>query len=274
MYIALDIGGTKTLVALLDDDGVIVKKERILTNHEYGQFKEELYTTIDTVCTDMSEVDAIGIAAPGVIDYDNDTVKAFGNLAWHDVEIKHELAARYNKPTVIDNDGNMGALGEAVLGAGQGYSVVAYITISTGIGTGFVHEGVIDPTLAKSEAGMMHFKHDGKNMLWEKFASGKAFVERFGKQGKDIDDAVIWHEYAQDIAVGFGSIIALIQPDVIVIGGSMGVHLEKYRTFLLESLQEVRSPLTPIPQIVQAKDSEQAVLYGCFVAAKRYADNS
>lgn len=272
MYIAVDIGGTKTLVALLDESQSIVKKERFPTNPDYPLFRDQLFATITTLAPDMSEILAIGVAVPGVLDYDTEHVRAFGNLPWKDCPIKHELVTKFNKPTAIDNDGNMGALGEAVLGAGKGYDVVAYITISTGIGTGFVHNSEIDPTLAKSEAGMMHFKHDGQNMLWEKFASGKAFVERFGAQGKDIDDPAIWHEYAQDIAIGFGCIIALIQPDVIVIGGSMGVHIEKYRSFLLDALQEVRSPLTPLPQIVQAKDSEQAVIYGCYEAARRYAD--
>lgn len=271
MYIAVDTGGTKTFVALLDEEGIIVHKERFLTNPDYTQYIEELCSVINKVAPNMKEITAIGMAAPGVMNYTTEHIVAFGNLPWHDVDLKHEITSRFNKPTVIDNDGNMGGLGESELGAGKGHSVVVYITISTGIGTGVVHDGSIDPTMAKSEAGMMHFKHDGENMLWEKFASGSAFVRRFGKQGKDVTDPAVWQEYAADLAMGFGSIIALIQPDVIVIGGSMGEHLEKYRGPLLHYLQSVRSPLTPIPQIVAAKDPENAVLKGCYVAAKRYA---
>lgn len=270
MYVAVDIGGTKTLVAVFDEAGRIVAQETRPTNTEYDAFREELCEQIEKLA-DLEKTATIAVGAPGLMDYETDTVRRFGNLGWQNVELKHELMARFHVPVVIDNDANMGAVGEANLGAGQNYRVMLYVTLSTGIGTGITTDGSIDPALAKSEGGQMHFRHEDQLVRWEEFASGKAFMERFGKLGKEDDNPAHWQQWAEDVSLGFGSLIAIIQPDAIVIGGSMGQFLEKYHHPLLEALQKTRSWDIPIPPILQAHDAQNAVIYGCYVAGKKHA---
>lgn len=273
MYIAVDIGGTKTLIAVFDESGEILQTERFPTDPEYGTFLRHLSGVI-TPMLDTHAAEAVCIAVPGNIDYETKHVIGFGNLQWHDVDIAGELQQALELPVIVDNDGNLGAVGEAMMGAGVNATTMLYVTVSTGIGSGITFNGHVDLALAHSEAGSMHFRHDGDLMRWEHFASGKAFVERFGAMGKDINDPDIWKQYAEDLSIGFGSLIAILQPDLIVIGGSMGEHLEKYRSFLLEALQNTRSPTVTIPNIVQAKHPDQAVIYGCYVSAKRYSQSN
>lgn len=273
MYIAVDIGGTKTLVAKFDDDGNIIGQNKCLTDKNYDVFIKNLCETIlKTVEHDSSELKGVAIAAPGVVDYANNKFESFGNLDWENVDLKEGICINVrNVPVLIDNDANFGALGEANLGSGKEYRIVLYVTLSTGIGTGVTIDKKIDPSLARSEGGQMHFKQDGKLLTWEKIASGKAFYERYGKMGSEIDDPKIWKEYAEDVSMGIGSLVAVIQPDVVVIGGSMGEYLDKYKTFLEKALNQNKSKVVTIPPIVKAKDANNAVIYGCFIGVKRYA---
>jgi predicted NBD/HSP70 family sugar kinase len=151
---------------------------------------------------------------------------------------------------------------------------VLYVTISTGIGTGIVVNQTIDPVFADSEGGQMPLEYNGKLVIWEDFASGRAIVERFGKQAKDIDDPKIWQRIAHDLARGFIELIALTQPSIIVLGGSVGVYFEKYEKFLKAELAKFDNPLVPIPPIRQAARPELAVIYGCYdLARSRYGHN-
>ncbi len=273
MYVAIDIGGTKTLIAVFSEDGTILDSVKQPTNPIFSKFTHELKKTVESITKNV-DVRAVGIAAPGRVDYESNNVLGFGNLAWHDVDIISPLQELFEVPMAIDNDANMGAVGEAVMGAGKNHATVLYITVSTGIGTGFTFNGVVDRAMAYSEGGQMHFRHDGKLTRWETFASGRAFVERFHGLGKDITDPAIWEEYAEDLSLGFGSLTAVIQPEIIVVGGSMGEHLEKYRDFLLHAMQVTRSPVIQVPKIVEATYPNEAVINGCYVVAKRLYENT
>ena len=269
MIVGVDIGGTKTLVARFNSDGKIEAESEFKTDINYESFLAKLCAEIASICeSSQHKLDAIGVAAPGVMDYKTLHFKRFGNLPWQDVDLKVKLENAFSVPVAADNDANIGAISEATIGAGKDYDEVLYITVSTGIGTGITAKQSIDPALANSEGGMMVFPHKEKLTIWEKFASGKAFVERFGVMGKDTDDPKIWQTYARDLSMGIISLIAVIQPDVVVIGGSMGEHFHKYYDFLMDNIKSVKSPIVELPPIVPANDPHRAVIYGCYIAAK------
>jgi predicted NBD/HSP70 family sugar kinase len=268
MYIAVDIGGTKTLVAAFSEDGEILRSEKKPTERDYSLFIERLKETINEVCGGEFP-ESICVAAPGRINYESEKVLRLGNLGWENSSVKHDLVEEFEVDVFLDNDANLGAIGEANLGAGKKYETVLYITISTGIGTGITFQGSIPIPLRKAEGGSMHFRHDGELVKWENFASGRAFVDRYGKMGKDIDDAETWTTFAEDVSLGVGSLVAVIEPDVVVIGGSMGVHLHKYHSPLVEALQKTRSSVVKIPPIMAAEAPEEAVINGCYVVCKQ-----
>lgn len=273
MFVAIDVGGTKTLVAVFDEDGKVIARDKHPTGSDFDTFLDQTISAVEKLTKD-DDVDVIVVAAPGLIDYENNRVLDFGNFDWHNVDMHSPLAQRFECPVIVENDANLGAVGEANLGAGEPYETVLYITISTGIGTGITYQGALDRAMRKSEGGQMHFRHDGKLMRWEHFASGKAFYDRYQKMGVDVPIGdEIWSQWAEDVSLGVGSLLAVIQPDAVVIGGSMGEHLEKYRSPLLNALQLIRSPVVRIPPIEAAKDPHNAVINGCYITAKRYAEN-
>ena len=264
MYVGVDIGGSKTLIAVLDKNGRIVEQTKFPTPADYDTF----ITTVAEALAELTNKDfqAAGIAVPGKLNRIEGIGLVFGNLNWHDVAIQADFEKLLACPVVIENDANLAALSESMLL--KDYEKVLYVTISTGIGTGVVSNRTIDPLFADSEGGQMPLEHNGKFEIWEDFASGHAIVERFGKKAEDITDEATWRRIAHDWSYGFIQLIALIQPSIIVLGGSVGVYFDRYEAYLKDELDVFNNPLVPIPPIVQAARPELAVIYGCYDLAR------
>ena len=110
-------------------------------------------------------------------------------------------------------------------------------------------------------------EYNGQLQKWESFASGKAIYNTYGMFARDITSDEAWHEIADRISRGFIVLIPIIQPDVIVIGGSIGTYFARYGE-KLEQLVKNRLPdYLSCPPIVQAKNPEEAVIYGCYYHA-------
>lgn len=264
MYLGIDVGGTKTIVASLDDNGVIQQNFRFPTPQIYPKFLKELSNNVDKLAT--KDFVAVGVGVPGKIDRINGIAIAGGRLPWKNVPIQKDIKELTRCPTVIDNDANLAGLSEAMLL--KEYRKVLYITISTGIGTGYIVDQKIDPSMADSEGGEMLLEHGSRLEPWEDFASGKAIVRRFGKRASEITDTNTWRTIAHDISLGLIDLIAVVQPDIIVLGGGVGAHYEKFKDFLLDYLKGYETPLIKIPLIIQAARPELAVVYGSYDLAK------
>ena len=271
MYVGVDIGGTKTLVAALDDHGVIVEKIRLHTPPTYEEFIEKLRTT--TASLDTKDFKAACVAIPGKVDRERGIAEHFGNLTWQHVPVQADAERIFGCPVLIENDANLGALSESMLLPSTQH--VLYITLSTGIGTGFIMNRQIAPELADSEGGQMPLEYHGKRVTWEDFASGRAIVERFGQKARDITDEKIWQRIAHDLSLGVVELMAVTQPDIIVFGGSVGRYLERFRKYLLAELQRYNNPLLPVPELRAATRPNEAVLYGCYdLAHAKYGTNT
>jgi predicted NBD/HSP70 family sugar kinase len=264
MYLGIDIGGTKTLVATLNNEGVVHEILKFPTPKVYPEFLKELAIAVANLST--KKFIATGVAVPGRVDRKHGVAKALGNLSWANIPIKRDIERMLGCPAVIENDANLAGLSEAMLL--KQYDCVLYVTISTGIGTGIITKQQIDPGLADSEGGAIMLEHGGKLQQWEDFASGSAIVKRFGKRASEISDDKTWKILSKDIAIGLFDLITFIQPDVVVLGGGVMTHLERFKDLLLKELGRYETPMTPLPPIRQAKRPEEAVVYGCYDLAK------
>lgn len=265
MYLGIDIGATKTLVATLDNDGVVIERLRFLTPVKYDDFILELAKTIAKLTTHKFK--SAGIGMPGRINRKTGVAEGFGRLIWPEVPIKKDIEEVVRCPIIIENDANLAGLSEAMLVKHE-YSRVLYVTISTGIGTGIIDHQKIDPGFLDTEGGLMLLEHDGKLQQWQEFASGMAIVKRFGKKAKDIHDQKTWKLIAGNIALGVIDLIAIIQPEIIILGGGVSAHYQHFSKFLKSDLKHFENALVPIPPIIQAERPENAVLYGCYDLAK------
>lgn len=261
MYLGVDVGGTKTLVAVFEENGTLKASQKFPTPPDYQEFLEQLQATVNSLSSE--QFTAAAVALPASLNEDGSIALAFGNLAWTNLPVLADCKKLFKCPVLIENDAKLAGLSEANL-IKKDYKKVLYITISTGIGYSLIINGVIDQTIADGGGRTMLFERDGKLVPWESFASGKAIVERYGKRAADIDDPDCWQIMAQDFALGMIDLIAILQPEIVVIGGGVGSHFHKFGKYLKQVLAPLATPLMSIPPIVQAKHPEEAVIYGCY----------
>jgi len=271
MLVTIDTGGTKTLIAGFGQDGHIGETLRFPTPRKPDGYIDLLRSTLEKTYG-HEEVEAIVIALPGVIE---DGVAIWcANLGWRDLDVRAALSGILGgAPILIENDANLAGLAEARALSPVPLSAL-YVTVSTGIGTGIITEGRIDPAFAQSEGGHMLVEFDGVVREWETFASGKAIYAAYEQYARDITSEHTWDQIADRISRGFLAIIPLLQPKVIVIGGSIGTYYDSYGKRLEEILDEKLPIDIARPPIQQAKNPETAVLYGCYYHALNFLSHS
>jgi glucokinase len=264
MIIAVDTGGTKTLIARFSEKGGITERVRFPTPQDQNEYlallKEELHLLIK-----KTQPKAISVSMPGLVK--KGVVVWCGNLPWKNFAIVHELQKEFpGIPVFVENDANLGGLAETRALPLVPESCI-YVAIRTGIGTAIIEDGQIARATRHSEGGHMLVEYDGVVQPWERFASGKAIYETYGKYARDITSERTWHQITDRISRGFLALIPVIQPEVIIIGGSMGTHFGKFGTHLSRLLAERLPKYIPCPRVIAARHPEEAVLYGCYLHA-------
>jgi predicted NBD/HSP70 family sugar kinase len=266
MYLGIDIGGTKTLVAALNEHGEILVSLKFPTPKGYDDFLAALKHTLQDELP-IQDFRAGCVAAPGKIDREHGKFTVGGNLQWKNEFVQRDIEKLVHCPMLFENDATLAALSEAMLVKDK-HARVLYLTISTGIGGALIVDQKIDPTMADVEPGQMLLQRGDKFVKWESFASGKAIFEKYHQKASEIEDPAIWKAVVKDWAIGFIDILAVTQPDVVVLGGGVGHYLPKYHEFLVDELKKYTTPMVPLPPIIKAQRPEEAVVYGCYDFAR------
>lgn len=262
----VDVGGTKTLLAVLDEHGVIKEEKKFRTPETYANFLLELKHTVTQLETKEFKAGAVGIR--GMIDRKHGRRIGDALLDWGVVPVQADVEKITHCPIVLENDAKLAALSEGMLLKAK-YSRVLYITISTGIGFALVVDGNIDSNINDGGGQSLLLEHKEKLTAWEDFAGGQAIVERYGKKAMDIHDAETWKKISRDLAKGISQLIAVMQPEVIVIGGSVGEYFDRYADQLEAEISKYKIPLVEQPDLKQAQRPNEAVVYGCYDIAKQ-----
>lgn len=283
--VGIDVGGTNTRVALIDENYKILKREQFRTDPENPQITLEKIRTI--VNRFEYPVEGIGISCPGPLDLINGIVLTPPNLpGWHQLHLTKTLSEMTKVPVILENDANLACLAEAVVGAGKGKHLVQFLTISTGIGAGFCMNGEVyrgARGFAQEVANCILWK-DGpaqgelKKGSIESIASGTAITKRAREAGLSVDHAGDVYALAQSgnekaaqimedtfeyLSSFVGILYGILDPDLFVFSGSVAL---KIPGFLEEMKRRVREKVYPALedniQIVPAKLGEDCGLIG------------
>ena len=254
---------------LASSDGESLLKTVILDtpkNFEEGirLFKK---AALELAGAETIEKAAGGIAGP--LDKEKSTLLRSPHLpGWVDTPLWQKLSETLNAPVFIENDSALVALGEATQGAGKGFNIVAYLTISTGVGGARIVGGKIDNNSFGFEPGHQIIDHGNalcrtcENGELESYVSGAAFEKRFGKKPYDVTDSKIWEEMARFLALGLHNSIVHWSPDVVVLGGSMmkeiGIPIDRVKYHLEKTL----NIFSVLPKIKKAELGDLGGLYG------------
>lgn len=267
MYLGIDIGGTKTLLVVFDENGTIVEQTKFPSIADYQSFLDTISQTINSQLTNHTfETAAAGV--PGLLNRQTGVIHILSNLPWKDKPIRDDISRILGCPVVVENDSKAGALSEARWVLNQ-YKRVLYLTIGTGIGGGFVVNGNLEPDLPNSEFGQIIFPHENQLMRWESFASGKAILNTYGKKAADIDDPAIWKVISANLGLGVIAACAITQVEAIIFGGGVGEYFDKFNEPLRLFIEENLHPLVLKPALLPAQHPVEAVAYGCYELAKQ-----
>jgi glucokinase len=160
--LAIDLGGTKIIAALVSPQGQVMSKENYPTLAKEGPSAviDRIFSAIDHLLeagnTKLSQLHGLSIAAAGAIDPERGVVTSSPNLAgWHDVPLRDIVSSKYKVKACLINDASAGALGEYEFGAGKGVSNLIFLTVGTGIGGGIIINGslYLGPSGSAGEVG-------------------------------------------------------------------------------------------------------------------------
>lgn len=276
-YILFDIGGTKTRVAVSKKLDTLDAVDSFKTPASHVEGVKQMVALATKLGADKPVAMAGGVR--GVLNEEKTGIQNDGVLTkWIGKSISAELQKAYGKiPIIIENDAAVAGVGEAVFGAGKGLEIVAYHTVSTGVGGVKIENGEIDMAAVGFEPGKQILDIDRTVLgdeidpTLENLVSGTALAERFGMPAYEISqDDVVWDELAEYLAQGLRNTVLYWSPDAIVLGGSMivgdpAIPVDAIRKYTVESLRDIE----PTPLITKAKLGDEAGLYGAMALCKK-----
>lgn len=278
--LAIDIGGTKYSMAVFADNEMILRQTQP-TDREGGrdwmlaQIVEQARSWQQQI-----EVERCGVGFGGPVHFAEQRIALSTHVSgWQNVRLSEFLRQQLDLPTIMDNDANVGALGEGIFGAGIGYDPLLYLTISTGIGGGLLVGGQVyhGADSYAGEIGHLTIRPDGP----ECFCGARGCLERLccglwlerdhGRSAKELlQDPAFVERYVVDLALGLKAAIMLLNPGRIVIGGGVS----KAGDALFVPLRaELRRQITSWSgariDVVPATLGDDSILYGALVLANK-----
>jgi len=291
---AVDIGGTKIAVGMVNDAGKVLSKVETPTGaaRAYPDGLSHLVRMLrESAKIAHVELTGIGIGSTGWV---YPFTGEFGDVdflqGWKGCNPVKDLAREFNIRVAMENDGDAAALGEAAWGAGKGKSRLIYVTVGTGIGGGIILDGKLYRGADRSHPEVGHHVIDASGPMctcgfrgcWEALATGPAMAEwfqskapagrhtagdltakdifRLAKEGGALAREAVTRE-AYYLGLGLANLINLFVPEVIVLGGGVmkSVSLDELRKVISQGCRFVPFEQT---ELALASLGEDANLIG------------
>lgn len=266
VVVAVDVGVDRIAVALVGLGGEVL--DRRTRGHQRGE--HDVAHVVESVAQMIDETLSaschtrclgVGVAVPGAVRAEDGLVRFAPNLGWVDEPFTELLATRLNRPVSTGNDANLGVLAEHIRGAAVGFSDVAYLSASVGIGGGFLVGGrpLTGASGYAGEVGHMQVDTTGPACrcgavgCWETRVGENVLLQRAGRLAGGGPEAVAEviaaaragepraAEAVNDVAdwcgVGIRAIVNLFNPQVVVLGGSLAQVWRAAEARVVESVQ-------------------------------------
>lgn len=261
MYILFDIGGTHIRVAGSKDGLTFSEHKRVRTPASFTDSVELFRTTVREVALG-EKIEAVGGGIAGVIDFNTKRLVYSPHLSDWVMKPLEELGASFSPNFFVENDAAIAGLGEAVFGGGRGDKIVAYITISTGVGGARIVRGRISDRFLGFEPGHQILNMKTGETL-ENLVSGTAIQQKYNVIPTDITDPKVWEELGEIAGIGIHNTILHWSPELVIIGGS--ITLKSPQLFfdtINKSVHAHMKAFPTVPHIRKATLGDQSGLWG------------
>lgn len=271
MFLLFDIGGSNMRFAVSRDGEKFDPPKIVPTPKDFSVAME----AIGKIAEELAGSEHFTGAAGGIAGTLSRDRRTFVNgphlVGWNGKPVAQALEDVLGCPVFLENDTAIVGLGEAVAGAGKDFAIVAYMTVSTGVGGVRIVNKTIDVSALGFEPGHQIIDADGtvwqhavcgKGLDLEGQLSGTAISERYNKKPYEINDPIFWDDMARILAYGLNNTIVHWSPDVVVIGGSMmkqiGIPIDRVRAHL-EGILHIYPEL---PQILHSDLGDIGGIHG------------
>lgn len=280
--IGIDLGGTAIKLGRFDQQGNCLETLTVPTPQPSTPTAvvAAMIEAITQLNSSKNAI-AIGVGTPGPVDATGKISQVAINLTnWYNVPLADWLADKTGYPTILANDANCAGLGEAWLGAGRQFQHLILLTLGTGVGGAIIlnsklftgHQG------AAGELGLITFNPDGpmcnsgNQGSLEQYLSIGAIRRRTGKDPSELgvmaqqgepEALKFWASYGRDLGIGLTTLIYILTPEAIVIGGGVSASAE---FFFPTAIAEIEQRVLPSSRtglhLLKAELGNQAGIVG------------
>ena len=299
--LGIEIGGTKLQLVVGSASAEILERRRLAVDSVQGGVG--IRQQIERVLPELlraHDVASIAVGFGGPVNFRSGVIARSHQIeGWSGFDLKGWLAALAKRPVAVENDANLGALGEATRGAGIGFNPVVFLTLGSGVGGGLVVDGNIYHGATPGEAEFGHLLLDRNGTIVEDRCSGWAVDKRIrelkptapecllarlvgesvGGEAKHLSAALaqgdvlarrVLKETASDLGFALSHVVHLFHPEVIILGGGLALLGEPLREVVESELKRfIMEVFLPGPQVRVAKLGEDAIPVGGLVLARR-----
>lgn len=280
--IGIDLGGTAIKMGRFRSTGQLLAQVRLPTPQPATPA-----AVITTIAQGVKELQgdhpcaALGVGVPGPADAKGRIARIAINLhGWRDVPLAEALEQATGLPTIIANDANCAGLGEVWIGAGQAFQDVILLTLGTGVGGAIILDGKLFTGRDGSagELGLITLNPDGppcnsgNQGSMEQYLSIGAIQRRTGMEPArlgelaaqgDLDALMFWQEYGTFLGAGLASLIYILTPEAIIIGGGIGGSAAYFLPTVREEIEKRVLPSSRDRlQLLEARLGNQAGIAG------------
>ncbi len=242
--IGVDLGGTGIKAGRIKNE--IIEAHLMCPTPETDKAEVVINSIVDLIKQLIQPgTQAIGIGVPSVVDVEKGIVYDVVNIpSWKEVHLKDQLEGVFDIPVYINNDANCFAIGEKIYGVGKNFENFVGLTLGTGAGSGIIQNGRLlkDANCGSGEFGIIPYLDSD----YEHYCSGMLF-KALGKDGGELyDEAIAGNEEAQRVFDDLGYhlaqmvkvIVAAIDPQMIVMGGSVAKSFPLFEKRMREGIQD------------------------------------
>ena len=299
-FLGIEIGGSKLQIAVGNSPAKVLERRRFKVDRARGGagIREQIKTALAELIPTAKPA-AIGVGFGGPVDWRTGQICCSHQIeGWADFRLGDWLRSLSGLPVCVENDANTATLGEALYGAGAGFSPVFYVTLGSGVGGGLVVDGRIYHGARPGESEIGHIRLDRDGTIVEQRCSGWAVDAKIrelirtepqgllaqlaagsaGGEAKHLAPALakgdaaakrVLDDTAEDLAFGLSHVVQLFHPEVIVLGGGLSLTGEPLRAAIESALPRfTMEAFAPGPQIRLAALGEDAVPVGALHLAR------
>lgn len=284
IVVGIDFGGTKIKFGLVLENGTILGETLIIPTNSsrrgdeiVGSMIEGIERIVQDSELSIQKIKGIGIGSPGPLDLKKGIILKAPNLpTLHFFPLKQTLENYFNLPVAINNDANCFVLGEACFGSAKNASIVCGATLGTGFGFGIVIDHNIFEGSTGTAAEVWRSPYADRN--FEDYGSARAIIRVYQQitdqeldakeifilaQENDQDALAAWTEFGVHLGKILAIITNVLDPDIIVIGGSVSHAWQFFYNSLIENLYEnINQAPREHLQVVRAALGDNAGLMG------------